>query len=285
MNYSTDRDPSPDHAIPPTPREELLRGETGRPTEPAKIVWPTPDPSLAGAGLEQLLPGDLRLPLLKLKQPWTPFASRVPEGSWFLTSDEEGHALSRGLVLLEARRERALLLPVHAGENAVAAACQRIEEETGIDVPPNWEGPVCWSRDLVRPVQQEGIPTLSEACASCPMSRWRTTPRGRRFQDCRECYRLLFWDMAADLPCVLYARGGGLRTAGELLTQLQVACHREELPAWGFVFGLSAKRLEGESGPYYVPVFSRPYPTTQTQAIERFAAVRRACAALEREEA
>ncbi len=279
MNYS-DRDPTLDNAIPPTPREELLRGEAG-----AKIVWPpstTSDPApVAGTGLEALAPGDLRLPFLKLKQPWMPFASRVPEGSWFLTSDEEGHALSRGLVLLEARPERALLLPRHSGEKAVAAACQRIEEESGIDVPSNWEGPVCWSRDRVRPVQQEGIPTLSEDCASCPMTRWRTSPRGRRYQDCKECYRLLFWDMAADLPCVLFARGSSLRAARELLTQLQVASHREELPVWGFVFGLSAKRLEGETGPYYAPVFSRPYPTTQRQEIERYAAARRACSALD----
>jgi hypothetical protein len=91
--------------------------------------------------------------------------------------------------------------------------------------------------------------------------------------------------MAAELPCVFFARGRALRAAGELLTQLRVACHREGLPTWGFVLGLSAKRVEREGSPYYAPVFSRPYPTTQTQEIERYAAVRRACAELQGEEA
>lgn len=271
MNYPTNRDLSPDHAIPPTPREQLLRGETGPP-----LSRGAPPPIVAG--LEGLAPGDLRLPLLKLKQPSMPYPARVPEGSWFLTSDEEGHALSRGLVLLEARKERSLLLPVHRGKQAIAKTCQHIRQETGVDVPPSWRGPVCWSRDRIRPVQQEGIPTLSDKCATCPMVRRKITGGGA--SGCNESYRLLFWDLAAELPCVLFARGPQLRYARELLTQLHVASRRQELPVWAFVLGLSAKRHEGESGGHhYLPVFSRPYPTTHTEQIERYAAVRQACGA------
>ncbi len=265
-----------DHAMPPTPLVDLLRAEG------PKILWPERDLVVA-AGLERLAKGDLRLPQLKLKQPSTPYAARVPEGSWFLTTDEEGHALSRGLVLLEARKERALLLPLFAGEEAVQAACERIEQETGVEVPEGWEGPVCYSRDRVRPVEQEAIPTLAAACASCPMVRWRTV-EGRRVQDCRDSYRLLFWDMAADLPCVLFARGAAMRPARELLTHLQVACHKADLPACAFVIGLSARRVEGVNGPYYVPLFSRPYPSTHPEETPRYAAIRRACAAFERAE-
>ena len=265
---SPDRDP--DHALPPTPAA-FLRGE------------PPTDQLGVATGLERLTREDLRLPQLKLKQPSSPFGAGVPDGSWFLTTDPEAHALSRGLVLLEARKERALILPAWGGPELVQAACQRIRDETGVEVPPNWEGPVCYSRDRVRPVEREAIPPLAAECATCPMTRWRTV-EGRRVQDCRESYRLLFWDMGADLPCVFFARGAAMRATRELLTNLQVACHREELPALAFLFGLSSQRMEGVDGPYYVPVFSRPYPTSRPEEVPRYAAIRRACLALDAEE-
>lgn len=228
-----------------------------------------------GAGLEDFGPEDLRLPRLKLKQAETTGAERVPEGSWYLTGDEEGHSLSRGLVLLEMRKERSLVLP-WSPVAAREAQAQRIEEKTGVRVPLDHEGPVCASRDRVLPVAWEGRTPLSERCASCPMARWRTVA-GRRVQDCAESYRLLFWDEGAETACVYHARGSALAPAKDLLTNVRVACRRFGRPACGFQIGLSVRRAYGLDGSYWVPSFTRPYPHTDPVAWERFVEIRAAC--------
>jgi len=209
-------------------------------------------------------------------------ADEVPDGTWFLTSDLEGASDSREVVFLEMRKERSLLLP-YGGGDAADAAIHRIHQQTGVDVPQSWEGPVCYSRDRVTPVQQEGIEVLASACKGCPMSRWRSV-RGRRIQDCAESYRILLYDLEAQLPVVFYARGSAIRPTRDLLTNLQVACRRRKLPAYGFSFVISTKKRDTSDGTYHVPVFGRPVPLEDAEEIAQYGGIRAACAAVQVEE-
>lgn len=227
------------------------------------------------AGLEPFGPEDVGLARLELKQPGSLGAERVPEGSWFLTSDPDGHSLSRGVVLLEMRKERSLLLPWDDPEREAVA--RRLEAETGVVVDLEHDGPVCWSRDRVLPVTDEGGTALAESCARCPMARWRME-RGRRVQDCAESYRLLLWDEGADAACVYHARGAALQPVRNLLTNLRVDGRRFGLPACGFQLGLAARLVYSAEVPYWVPVFSRPYRHVDPRAWERFTRIREACA-------
>lgn len=237
----------PDPTRPPTPADDL-------------VIDDAPPP---GSGLEELGPADLRLPQLRLRQPRTLHADRVPEGSWFATDDPSVHSLGRDLVVLDVRKERSLLLPFGRGAAARAVAA-RIQEKTGVEVPADWEGPVCSSLDRVRPVVLDGLPPLAAACAACPMARWRTE-RGRRRQDCAESYRLVLLDLVTGRPCVFFARGAAIRPTRELLTALRTQCERHRRPAWAFsVFALS-RRVEGPDGPYHVPVFGPPFAVEPSQ--------------------
>lgn len=239
------------------------------------------DVKITSAGLEGFSLRDVKLPLLKLKQAGTQDAPRVPDGSWYLTNDPEGHSLSRGLVLLEMRKERSLVLP-YAGVAAREAVASRIERATGVHVPLDHEGAVCFSRDRLRPVVLEGVEPLSDQCTTCPMARWRTVA-GRRVQDCAESYRLLVWDEGAEAACLLYARGGAIGPVRDFLTNVQVACHRYKLPACGFRFGLSSRRAHSLEGSYWAPLFTRPYLHTNQDAWQQFDEIRRACSPEPRE--
>lgn len=240
------------------------------------------DPFAVGAGLETFGADDVRISQLKLKQAQTKNAAGVPDGAWFLSSDLEGHSLARELVLLELGKERSLLLPFGGGV-AADAMIQRILAKTGAEVPDDWEGPVCFSRDRVTPVVQEGIKPLAAACSECPLNGWRTV-RGRRMQDCAESYRLLVLDVTSGLPAVLYARGSAIRPVRDLLTGLQVACRRQNLPAYGFRFTVASKRLEGGDGTYHVPVFGRLAAIDDKEEIARYAGIRKACATVQVED-
>ena len=252
--------------------------------EPQVPLAPAPqeDPMAVGAGLEEFGADDVRIPQIKIKQAQTKNADGVPDGTWFLTSDLEGGSETREVVFLEMRKERSLLLP-YGGGDAVDAAINRIHQQTGVEVPQSWEGPVCFSRDRVRSVEQEGIEVLSSHCKGCPMSRWRSV-RGRRIQDCAESYRILLYDVETQLPAVFYARGSGIRPTRDLLTNLQVACRRRKLPAYGFSLTISTKKRDRDEGTYYVPVFGRPIPLEDSEEIAQYGVTRAACAAVQVEE-
>jgi hypothetical protein len=234
------------------------------------------------AGHEELGHEDVRIPQLKIRQELTRNAERVPEGSLFVTSDPGSHSLGRELVLLDVRKERSLLLPYFGGE-AADALVARILELTGVIVPPGWDGPVCFSRDRVRPVEQEEVEPLADECAACPMARWRTV-RGRRLQDCAESYRALFYDLATGMPVAFFARGSAIRPTRDLLTNLQVACRREARPAYAYTVELITKRIERPDGSYHVPVFGLPQPIEDSDEIARLAAIRKTCALVQIEE-
>lgn len=240
------------------------------------------DPLAVGAGLEEFGAEDVRIPQLKIRQAQTKNADGVPEGTWFLTSDLEGASATREVVFLEMRKERSLLLP-YGGGDAADAAIHRIHQQTGVEVPEEWEGPVCFSRDRVLPVQQEGIAVLARDCKTCPMARWRSV-RGRRIQDCAESYRILVYDLQAQIPAVFYARGSGIRPTRDLLTNLQVACRRRKLPAYGFSFTISTKKRDTSDGTYHVPVFARPTPLEDADEIAQYGGIRTACASVQAEE-
>lgn len=227
-------------------------------------------------GLESFGPEDVRLPQLKLKQAETLGAERVPEGSWYLTNDQDGHALSRGLVLLEMRKERSLMLP-WSSPRARETLVRRIAEETGVQVALDHEGPVCFSRDRVLPVLLEGLTPVARSCASCPMARWRTVER-RNVQGCAESYRLLFWDEGAEAACVYWARGCAIAPVRDLLTNLHVACRRYQRPACGFQIGAAARHVRSLDRSYWVPTFTRPYPHVDPHSWARLTEVREACA-------
>lgn len=269
----------PEPTIAPGPAEAFGDAPTG---EEERLLPAQADPFAIGAGLEEFDAEDVRIPQLKIKQAQTKNAAGVPDGALFLTSDLEGHATTRELVLLELGKERSLLLP-YGGGVAAEAMIARIYEKTGIDVPDDWEGPVCFSRDRVAPVAQDGIKPLADNCEGCPMNRWRTV-RGRRMQDCAESYRLLFFDVTAQLPAVFYARGSAIRPARDLLTSLQVACRRRGLPAYGFAFSVTTKKVEAGDGTYFVPVFGRPTELEDREEVARYAGIRRACATVQVEE-
>ncbi|MBL4846133.1 MAG: hypothetical protein JKY65_11450 [Planctomycetes bacterium] len=243
---------------------------------------PQEDPMAVGAGLEEFGADDVRIPQIKIKQAQTKNADGVPDGTWFLTSDLEGASDTREVVFLEMRKERSLLLP-YGGGDAADAAIHRIHQQTGVEVPQTWEGPVCFSRDRVSPTEQEGIDLISQHCKGCPMSRWRSV-RGRRIQDCAESYRILLYDVEAQLPAVFYARGSGIRPTRDLLTNLQVACRRRKLPAYGFSFTISTKKRDRAEGTYYVPVFGRPVPIEDAEEIAQYGGTRAACSAIQVEE-
>lgn len=251
-----------DPTLPPAPALEF--GKTPPPAAP------TPH---TGAGLEELGPRDLGLPQLKIRQPLTPNADGVPEGSYFVTADPAFHSIGRDVVVLEVRKERSLMLP-YAGGPSLEAVVQRIAQRTGVEVPLDWDdGPVCFSHDRVRPVELEGLPVLSDTCADCPMNRWRTV-KGRRSQDCAESYRLLAYDVVTQRPCVFYARGSAIRPTRELLAQLQSLCERHQRPAYGFGVYMLTRRVEGTDGPYFVPVFQGTYLLEDSAQISFYAAVR-----------
>ncbi|HBP23611.1 MAG TPA: hypothetical protein DEA08_38265 [Planctomycetes bacterium] len=249
---------------------------------PLATPEPEADAMAVGAGLEEFGADDVRIPQLKIRQAQTKNADDVPEGTWFLTSDLEGASTTREVVFLEMRKERSLLLP-YGGGDAADAAIHRIHQQTGVEVPQGWEGPVCFSRDRVQPVQQEGIEVLASDCKRCPMSRWRSV-RGRRIQDCGESYRILFYDLEAQIPAVFYARGSAIRPTRDLLTNLQVACRRRKLPAYGFSFVISTKKRDTNDGTYHVPVFGRPIQIEDADEITQFGGIRAACAAVQVEE-
>lgn len=250
-----------DPTLPPAPAAEF-----GNPQPPAPSL---PD---TAAGLEELGPRDLRIPQLKIRQPLTLGADGVPEGSFFVTADPAFHSIGRDLVVLEVRKERSLMLP-YGGGAAAEAVVERIAQRTGVEIPSDWEGPVCFSHDRIKPVELEGLPVLSDTCADCPMNRWRTV-KGRRSQDCAESYRLLAYDVITQRPCVFYARGSAIRPTRELLAQLQSMCERHKRPAYGFGVYMLTKRVEGSDGPYFVPVYQGTYLLEDSAQISFYAAVR-----------
>lgn len=227
------------------------------------------------AGLQAYGPEDVRLPRLKLKQRETRGAERVPEGAWFLTGEEEWHALTRALVLLEMRKQRGVILP-WSSETRSRALAERIRDRTGVDVPLDYDGPVCHSRDRQLPVVRDGLTPLASSCSTCPLARWQVVD-GRRRQDCAESYRLLLWDEAAQSPCVYYAQGAAIPPVKDLLTNLQVAARRYSRPVYGFQLGLRAVTKHSMDGPYWVPQFTRPYPHVDPEAWAGFEAVLTAC--------
>ena len=240
------------------------------------------DPMAVGAGLEGFGADDVRIPQLKIRQAQTKNAEGVPEGHWFLTSDLEGASPARNVVFLEMKKERSLLLP-YAGGDAADAMIHRIHEKTGVRVPADWKGPVCYSRDRIQPTPQDGIDLLCVYCDDCPMARWRTV-RGRRIQDCGEFYRILLYDLESQLPAVYYAHGSAIRPTRDLLTNLQVACRRHKLPAYGFSFSIATKRPDEKDSSYHVPVFGRPVPLSTNEEVQQFAGIRLACASVRVEE-
>ncbi|MEZ6187928.1 MAG: hypothetical protein R3F62_23330 [Planctomycetota bacterium] len=252
----------------------LPLAESLRSTE---ATLPDPQPPAAIEGLEGLAHSDLRIPQLKLRQPRTTRAAGVAEGDFFLAGDPTSAAPARTLALLELRRERRVLLPFEDGP-ATDALLQRIERKTGLRVPPDWQGPVCSSRDRVQPTPQAGIELPAVRCAHCALARWRTED-GRRSQDCAEVYRLLVFDLERQLPAVFLAKGSAIRPVRELLTQLQVAGQRHRRPAFGFWFEVTSAAREERGETYYVPVFTLPSPLGTAEQVAQLAAVRAACGA------
>lgn len=225
-------------------------------------------------GLETFDHGDVRLPILKLRQPQTPGAQLVPEGAWFVSTDHELHSPLREIVVLSLGKERSMLLPFGGGD-AADELIARISKKTGVDVPIDWQGPVCFSRDRVTPVEQEGIERLAKDCASCPMNGWRTL-HGRRLQDCGESYRVLVYDRTASRPAFYFARGSAIKPFRDLLNQLQLECRRHDRPSFAYSALWSTRQVDSEDGlHYYVPVFSRPYPIEDLGEVAFLASVAR----------
>lgn len=224
-----------------------------------------------GQGLEALGPDEL-LPLLKIRQELTPRAQQVPLGSWFLTSDPVGHATCREVVLLGVTKERSFELP--DADDARPAVVARIRRTTGVEVPEAWDGPVCASHDAARPEAQGGLPALAEACAACPMARWRTDASGRRLQDCAPRFRVALFDRFADHACRYLARGLAYGPTQDWLAALDVACRRHGLPAFAFgtlVYTRGVRRGDRE---VHVPVFGVPYPIDDAALVVRLLAER-----------
>lgn len=231
-------------------------------------IEPAARPAPPDTGLEQIGTNGVRLPRLKLRQELTQNADGVPEGSVFISSQPGGHALARTVVLLAVRKERALRLPVQ--EELAKTVRQRIIAQTGVEVPADWRGVVCFSRDRILPEVQQGIDPLNPNCLNCPMGRWRTV-NGRRVNDCAESFRLILFDRQAQVPCVFFASGSGVRPSRDLLTALKVACRRHSRPAFGFTVELSTRRIDADDGHYFVPVFGRPEPIADTAEVSLLA--------------
>jgi len=236
------------------------------------------DPFAVGAGLGDFGHGDVRIPTLKIKQAQTQDADEVPDGSLFITSDPDGHSETRELILLELGKERSLLLPYGGG--APEESAREALSAVGVDVPGKWEGPVCSSRDRKAPEPNVDLAPVSTSCSSCPMGKW---DRKTRSQPCRESYKLLLVDAESQLPATFYARGGSYRAVGNFLTILLAATRRHNLPAYGFTFTLQAKKVKGEKGTFWTPVFSRPEPIQERAQIELLAGIRTACASTDEE--
>lgn len=227
----------------------------------------------AAAGLEECTAEDFRIPALKLRQTLTEGAPGVPEGAWFLTEESSAALRLRSVVVLEVKKERNLLLP-RGGSEAAQALVERIRTRTGVEVPLDHEGPVCWSRDRITPVQEEGLLPLATDCTTCSLSRWRTE-NGRRVQHCGESYRILLFDLASDLPAVYHARGAAIRPTRELLTRLQVACRRAGSPTCAFQLTLSSEELEGPDGTYWIPRYGHLLPLEKPGLVAQLAEIRR----------
>jgi hypothetical protein len=241
---------------------------------PLPTIEPPARPAPPDTGLEQIGTNSVRLPRLKLRQELTRNADGVPEGSIFISSQPGDHALGRTVVLLAVRKERALRLPVR--EDDAKNLRQRIIAQTGVEVPADWQGTVCFSRDRILPEVQPGIDPLNPNCLNCPMGRWRTV-NGRRVNDCAESFRLILFDRRAQVPCIFFANGSAVRPARDLLTALKVACRRHERPAFGFTVELSTRRVEADDGHFFVPVFDRPEPIADTAEVSLLADLSRSC--------
>lgn len=241
------------------------------------------DDLAAAAGLEECTAEDFRIPALKLRQTRTEGAWRVAEGDWFLSEEPEHASSVRSVVVLEVRKERSLILP-RWGDEAAERLVARIRDRTGVEVSPLHEGPVCYSRDRVGPVRKDGLLPLATECETCPLARWRTED-GRRIQDCGESYRVLFMDLASELPAVYYARGAAIRPTRELLTRLQVTCSRTDSPACAYQLTLSSERFEGQDGPYWIPRYGELLPLESPHMVAQLARIRRTFASWPAEEA
>lgn len=245
-----------------------MKDERSDSLSPVPTIEPPRQPAPPDTGLDEVGTNNRRLPRLKLRQPLTWNADEAPEGSVFITSQPGDHGLARTLVLLAVRKERALRLPVR--EDEVKALRQRVIAQTGVEIPVEWKGTVCFSRDRILPELQPGIDPLNPNCLNCPMGRWRTV-NGRRVIDCAESFRLILFDRRAQVPCVFFANGSAVRPTRDLLTALKVACRRHDRPAYGFTVELSTRRVEADDGHYFVPVFDRPEPISDTAEVSLLA--------------
>lgn len=241
---------------------------------PASASDPSPEPALPVAraaaplarvveieGLEVLDASDMVIPNLKVAQAMTKERDGVADGEFFLTDDPAGtKSVERVLVILDVGKGRELLGPYENPEQ-MDALVARIRAETSgrVQVPEDHEGAICYSLDRVAPVPQDhGV--VAASCKGCKFAEWRTV-RNRAIRDCNESYRFLAVDETeadAARPVVMRLRGSAIKPTKALLTQLQLACAREQVGVFGFRVRVTTKKTVNDRGTFYTPAFGRP---------------------------
>lgn len=212
-----------------------------------RAVGPPPrDPLCAvAAGLEDCAPADHLVPALRIWQPQERRDELISAGTWFLHDRLLALDGSLELVVLEVRKQRALLLP----EDELYLDT-RVREAVGwITLAHERRWPVCSSLDGLRPERGPRRLPLAEACGACSFA-------GR---GCSEGYRLLVVEArAGEFVAEFHATGLAARAVQELITDLQLACRRDRAPSCAFSVLATTTQEDGPEGPEWVPCFDPP---------------------------
>ena len=255
-----------------------------QPRKPEQRALPARLPT---EGLEVLDASDFQLPTLALSQAQSQIEGdvEVPHGHWYYRQQPQINSAERKLVILDVKKGRSFMLPFDQKQRPDAVA--RVKKVTGQDVSTEHEGPMCHSRDRVTPIAGEGLQPFATSCADCPFAKWQKVG-GASVMDCGESYDFLILDVTAGvdagMPAWTFLRGAAIKPTKSLNTNLITSCAQKKVdnkpaPVYAFEITLGSKKVKGDNGTYYVPVWGFPVPITDVSRITSYAGVRAGCLA------
>jgi hypothetical protein len=238
-------------------------------------------------GSEELDASDLLIPTLMLKQDQTkgiPDGIKIESGEWFFKQAPSTHAKQRTIVVLHVGKSRSFMLPYAKAQRPDAAS--RVKSVTGIDISPEREKPICFSRDRTAPVKQDDIQPLARACAECQFSRWKQI-NGKSVMDCGESYHVLIVDCTdgtPGMPAWLYLRSSAIAPTKNFLTTMKWIAHTTVIdgkpaPFYAFTVELTQTSTKNDEGTFFLPSFGAPKPIQDAGLLAFYSGIRQSALA------
>lgn len=235
---------------------EAARAPAHGPSPKPELPAPARTIATGLEGLEGLAQGDIKVPMLKIRQNvgGSSEAEHVPQGHLFISSDPGGATPTRKLRVLDVSPGRSFMMPYKKPKES-AQLRDRLHHERGIAIPDESKV-ACSSFDRLHP-NDRGWGVLASACSLCPYTKWTSAGGERIPPDCGENYRYLVLDEETGMPAVLITQKSALAPSKNLNTNLVMLGQRTKTPPAGFVVDVSTK-LVGDKDKYFIPVFGRP---------------------------